>query len=334
MQLQRFAGNPILTPNKNGWESRAVFNPAVVLFGNEWYLIYRAQGEDEVSRLGMARLASPTEVSERKPEPVFGPDPDSEYENMGVEDPRITQMGNEYYMLYVAASKYPSLTQVPMHPREAQWRARVSLAKTADFESWSRFGMIISHVDSKDAALFPEKIENNFCLLHRVVPQVRIAISMDGRNYKERGPVFGPREGTWDEGRVGVGAPPIKCPYGWVLFYHGVDRQKVYRLGMALLDLEDPSLVVARTTESVLEPSESYEKEGRIKNVVFTCGAMEDKDKYWVYYGGADTVIGVASIDKQEVWNWAKEELAKSKYHEFEQIGKVTTEETKERGGI
>lgn len=334
MQLRRFAGNPILTPNKNGWENRAVFNPAVVEWQGNWHLIYRAQGEDGISRLGMARLNTPTEVGEKKPEPVFGPDPDSEYEVMGVEDPRISKIGKSYYMMYMAASKYPTLVKAPMHPREAEWRVRVSLAKTADFESWSRYGMVISHIDSKDATLFPEKIENNFCLLHRVMPQVRIAIAPDGRNYKERGPVFGPREGMWDEGWVGVGAPPMKCLYGWVLFYHGADRKKVYRLGIALLDLDDPSLVVARTAGPVLEPIEAYEKEGRVKNVVFTCGAMEDTDKYWIYYGGADTVIGVASIGKQEVWDWAKEELAKSRYHEFEQIGKVTTEETEERGGI
>ena len=326
MKLTRSDKNPILIPQDAVWENKAVFNPAVVLFRSEWYLIYRAQGEDDVSRLGMARLASPAEVAERKPEPIFGPDPDSEYEVMGVEDPRISKIGKSYYMMYMAASKYPTLTKVPVHPRDAEWRVRVSLAKTADFESWSRYGMVISHIDSKDAALFPEKIENNFCLLHRVMPQVRIAVAPDGRNYKERGPVFGPREGMWDEGWVGVGAPPMKCPYGWVLFYHGADRERVYRLGIALLDVHDPSLVVARTAEPVLEPAESYEKEGRVKNVVFTCGAMEDTDKYWVYYGGADTVIGVASIGKQEVWDWARGEQAKSKYHEFEQIGKVTME--------
>lgn len=320
-----------MVPQGKAWESRAVFNPAVVMWKENIHLVYRAQGEDEVSRLGMVRMRTPTEVAERKPEPVFEPDPDSEYENMGVEDPRITQIGNEYYMLYVAASKYPPLTQVPMHPRETQWRARVSLAKTADFESWSRYGVIISHIDSKDSALFPEKLENNFCLLHRVVPQIRIAVALDGRRYKERGPVFGPRESMWDEWRVGIGAPPIKCPFGWILFYHGVDKNKVYRLGIALLDLHDPSLVIGRTPEPVLEPETSWEKDGQVANVVFTCGAVEDSDNYWVYYGGADTVIGVASISKKAVWDWAKEELSKSRYHEFEQIGKVETEETEER---
>ncbi len=320
-----------MSPTGNGWESKAVFNPAVFSWEGNTYLIYRAQGADDISRLGMARMRTPTEVGERKAEPVFGPDLDSEYEELGVEDPRITQVGNEYFMLYVAASRYPHLVNPPPHPREEEWRVRVSMARTADFESWSRYGVIIGHIDSKDAALFPEKISGNFCLLHRVIPQIRIAIAMDAMNYKERGPVFGLRTNMWDEWRVGIGAPPLKCPYGWILFYHGVDNQKVYRLGLALLDLEDPSLVVARTTEPIFEPEESWEKQGRVENVVFTCGAVEGGEDYWVYYGGGDAAIGVANISKQEVWEWAKQELAKSRYHEFDQTGDVTVEETLER---
>ena len=330
MKLVR-SENPILTPTNQNWENRGVFNPAAFEWQGNICLIYRAQGQDGISRLGMAKMKTPVEMAERKTGPVFSPDPDSEYESMGVEDPRVTRIGDEYFMVYVAASKYPSLMTVPTHPREADWRVRVSLSKTADFESWTRYGVIISHIDSKDATLFPEKIDDNFGLLHRVFPQIRIAVAADGRRYKERGPVFGPREGMWDEVKVGVGAPPIKCPFGWVLFYHGVDKNKIYRLGIALLDLHDPSLVIGRTAEPVLEPEMSWEKQGQVSNVVFTCGAIADNDNYWVYYGGADTVVGAASISKQIVWDWAKDELSKSRYHEFEQIGKVATEETEER---
>ena len=330
MKLTRHE-DPLLASTGKSWENKAVFNPAAFKWRGNIHLVYRAQGEDGISRLGLVKLNSPTEVAERRPEPIFEPDPDSEYESMGVEDPRVTQIDNEYFMLYVAASKYPWLMQIPAHPREADWRVRVSLSKTSDFSSWSRYGVVISHIDSKDAAMFPEKIDENFCLLHRVLPHVRISVSTDGRRYKERGPVFGPREDMWDEVKVGVGAPPIKCPHGWILFYHGVDKNKVYRLGIALLDLHDPSLVIGRTAEPVLEPEASWEKQGRVNNVVFTCGAIEDDDNYWVYYGGADTVIGVANISKKEVWTWAKDELSKSRYHEFDQIGKVETEETEER---
>lgn len=331
MKLTRASANPILSPTQNSWENVGVLNPAVITWQNKLCLVYRAQGTDMVSQLGMAFLSSPTQISERKNEPIFSPDPDSEYEVLGIEDPRISFLDGTYYMTYVAASKYPYLFDPPKHPHDREWRVRVSLAKTDDFSSWSRFGVIVSHIDSKDAALFPEKIDNQFCLLHRVIPQIRVAISEDARRYKERGPVFGPRNGMWDEWRVGIGAPPIKCPYGWIMFYHGVDNSKVYRLGLALLDLDDPSLVIARLADPVLEPTESWEKSGLVPDVVFTCGAAEDSDKYWVYYGGADTAIGVAHISKEEVWNWAKDELAKSQYHQFLQIGKLTTEETEER---
>ncbi len=331
MLLTRFKGNPILAPSSHTWENKAVFNCGVVTYQGDIHLIYRAQGEDEISRLGLVRMTDPTQIGERKAQPVFSPDPDSEYEVRGVEDPRITQMGDDFYMIYTAASKYPPLMKDHIHARDAEWRARVSLAKTTDFANFSRYGVIISHIDSKDAALFPEKIDNNLCMVHRVIPQVRIAVAPDGRNYKERGPIFGPREGTWDESRVGVGAPPIKCPHGWLLFYHGVDNARVYRLGLALLDLHDPSLVLARTVEPILEPAEDYERAGRVKNVVFTCGVVEDNDKYWIYYGGADMVIGVASVPKAEVWQWAKDEQSQSQYHKSDHIGKITTDETAER---
>jgi len=331
MKLVRSSNNPLLIPQNSSWESRGVFNSAAAEWNGHINLVYRAQGEDGVSRLGLVKMRTPTEILERNPDPIFAPDANSEYEEMGTEDPRISKIGDTYYMAYVAASKYPSLMVVPVHPREAYWRVRVSLAKTNDFASWTRYGVVISHIDSKDAALFPEKIDDNFCLIHRVAPQIRISIAADGRRYKERGSIFGPREGMWDEWKVGIGAPPIKCPYGWVVFYHGVDKQKIYRLGIALLDLHDPSLIIGRTPEPILEPEMSWEKEGRVKNVVFTCGAIEDSDKYWVYYGGADTVIGVASISKTEVWDWAKAELSKSHDHQFEQTGKIETEETEER---
>lgn len=331
MKLARYDKNPILIPQGDGWESRGVFNPAAVEWQGNIYLIYRAQGRDGVSRLGLAKMRTPTEVLERKPEPIFSPDASNEYEKEGVEDPRITKIGDSYYMAYVAASKYTSVTKVPAHPRDAEWRVRTSLAKTTDFVNWTRYGVIISHIDSKDPALFPEKVDDNFCLLHRVAPQIRIAVSADERRYKERGSVFGPRGGMWDEVKVGVGAPPLKCPSGWVVFYHGVDKNNVYRLGIALLDLHDPSLIIGRTMEPILEPEMSWEKEGRVKNVVFTCGVIEADDKYWIYYGGADTAIGVASISKQEVWDWAKNELSKSHDHEFEQVGKIETDEAEER---
>jgi len=118
--------------------------------------------------------------------------------------------------------------------------------------------------------------------------------------------IMRPRPGTWESLKIGAGAPPIKTEYGWLLFYHGVDDNRVYRLGVALLDLKDPSKVIKRYDKPVLSPETQWEKEGQVPNVVFTCGAVEIDGTYFVfYYGGADTVIGVATISKKEIDRFA-----------------------------
>lgn len=328
LKLKRSSKNPILRPTSNEWESKWVYNCGVFEFDGSIHLLYRAQGEDGVSRFGLAKLSDPESVSERSSQPIFAPDFDTEYEVEGVEDPRVTKVGSTYYIVYVAASHYPPIVPLAAYPRSPDWRVRVSMATTKDFKSFTRFGVIIGHIDSKDAALFPEKVAGNFLLAHRVVPHIRLAIAPDGRNFKERGPLFGPREGMWDGWRIGIGAQPIKSPHGWLLFYHGVNKNKVYRLGLALLDLNDPTLVLARSDEPILEPGDPYEKEGFISNVVFTCGAIETDSEYLVYYGAADAVIGLARIDKETVFSWSKEHLGKGQYHRLDFKGSTITEET------
>lgn len=333
MKLVRSDKNPILTPTGNSWENKSVFNAAAFEFEGSIHLLYRAQGDDGVSRFGLARVVGSSQIIERKKDPVFEPDPSSEYESLGVEDPRVTLIGKDYYIVYVSASHYPPVVEENVVARPPEWRVRVSLARTKDFRSFIRYGVVVGHIDSKDAALFPEKVENNFVLMHRVIPQVRLAIAPDGRNFKERGPLFGPRMGRWDSRLVGVGAPPIKSQFGWLVFYHGMDEKLIYRIGLALLDLHDPSVVIARTSEPILEPNESYEKEGRVDNVVFPCGAIETDREYLVYYGAADSTVCLASIDREEVLAWAKKEASKSVRHMFEQVGNFSTEETVLRRG-
>ena len=324
LKLKRSKKGPILLPTNNTWENRYVFNPAVFELNEQIHLLYRAQGDDMVSRLGLARLGKADAVVERSSDPVFAPDPSSEYEVLGVEDPRVTKIGDKYYILYTAASHYPEIVEFDKaHKRPEHWRVRVSLAYTRDFHSFTRYGVVIGHIDSKDAALFPELINDNYLMVHRVIPHARLAIASDARNYKERGPLFWPRPGMWDSKRIGMGAPPIKTPYGWLLFYHGVGDNNVYRLGLALLDLHNPAIVLGRSSEPVLEPEETYEKEGFIPNVVFACGAIETNQEYLVYYGGADSVVGLATISKEVILKWAKEVCDScSSFHTFEQYGK------------
>jgi len=160
-------------------------------------------------------------------------------------------------------------------------------------------------------------------MVHRVIPHARLAIATDARNYKERGPLFWPRPGMWDSKRIGMGAPPIKTVYGWLLFYHGVDDNMVYRLGLALLDVHNPAIVLGRSSEPILEPEEAYEKEGLVPKVVFTCGAVETSSEYLVYYGAGDAVVGLATVSKDIILKWTKHIYDScSSFHTFEQYGR------------
>lgn len=309
VKLKRFSGNPILTPTGNTWENQAVFNCAATFLDGRIALLYRAVGDDKVSRFGLAFSDDGYHIAERYSEPVFEPDLDSEYEKLGVEDPRISKIGDSYYITFTAASLYPKLFGRGVEQRqsgEIPWRVRVSVAHTNDFRTFTRHGVIITHIDSKDAVLFPELIHNRFVLIHRVVPEIRMAVSEGVENFKERGPVFGPRPRGWDSDRIGAGPPPIKTPYGWVLIYHGVDDDGKYSLGLALLDLHEPLNILARSRSPILTPEEDYEKHGQVSNVVFCCGAVKKDDEVLVYYGGADSVVGVASIPYDHILAWAK----------------------------
>jgi predicted GH43/DUF377 family glycosyl hydrolase len=144
-------------------------------------------------------------------------------------------------------------------------------------------------------------------MLHRIHPDIWIAYSDDLIHWNGHRVIMTPRKGYWDSEKIGAGAPPIKTEKGWLIFYHGVDGDNVYRLGVALLDLEDPSIVLKRQEEPVLEPEKYYELEGIVPNVVFTCGAVEVNDTYYVYYGGGDYVIGVATVKKEEVRDFIEE---------------------------
>ncbi len=287
MRLKRYKNNPILRPKKeNRWESKAVFNTAAVYFDGVVHLLYRAMGEDNVSRLGYATSRDGFSIDTRLNSPAFGPEPGNKFETFGCEDPRITRIGDEFYMLYTAYSKIGT---------------RVSLASTKDFRRYRRYGVVLPDMDNKDAALFSEKIGGKYVMFHRIEPDIWIAYSDDMKDWKGHKVVMRVRKGRWDGWKIGAGAPPIKTERGWLLFYHGVDENKIYRLGVALFDLKNPSVLLTRYDQPILEPEKDYELHGKVPNVVFTCGAIEKDSSYYIYYGGADKVIGVATIEKDIV---------------------------------
>lgn len=294
--FKRYENNPILVPSDKPWESKAVLNAAVVKVGDEIKLIYRAIGQDGISSLGLATSKDGYHF-ERLEEPIFKAEEYNEFEVMGVEDPRICFLDNEYHLLYVAASLYPPNHPKPVWSPDRPWRVRVSLARTKDFKSFERDGVVIADLDSKDPAVFPERIDNKIFLLHREFPNINLCIGQTWYRWEENIILAKPRPGMWDGDRIGAGAPPIKTKDGWLLIYHGVDDKHVYRQGAMLLDLDNPRRVIARSREPFLAPREDYEMNGVVDNVVFSCGMVEQGDNLLVYYGAGDRVLCAGTIN-------------------------------------
>jgi len=317
--LQRYEKNPILAPNKaSSWESKAVFNCATLHYENKFHMLYRAIGEYEryVSRIGYA--SSDDGYSFTRSEKVAF-EPKEDYEKFGIEDPRMVEIDNQIYITYVILSTYVTDGAIV--------EASTALATSTDFLNYTRLGVITSKgSNNKDVVLFPEKItqqhslktssssSNNidaggkYYFLHRPSSWIGSQYGVDKpsiwlgegnalTNFEKHTLLLKPEE-DWEELKVGAGPPPIKTSSGWLLIYHGVSRDKVYRAGAALLDLQDPSKIIGRTKTPILEPKEPYEKFGDVNNVVFPTGAcVVDKDKLFVYYGGADKVCCVATAD-------------------------------------
>jgi len=285
--LKKFLQNPILKPKKeNAWESRLVFNPAAVYYNGLVHLLYRAVGDDNISRIGYAISSNGYEFF-RLDKPVFTPR--GILESKGCEDPRLVPLDNQFYMTYTSYS-----TQ----------GVRVSLASTQNFIHWERYGVILGDADNKDAVLFPEKIDGKYVMFHRPMTPPRsiwIAFSEDLVEWHDPKKVMEPVAGRWDGVGIGSASPPVRTEKGWLLIYHGIDEASVYKLGVALFDLEDPSSLISRYSEPIMEPEEDYELHGEVNEVVFATGICEIEDTYYVYYGAADRVICGATVKKDEL---------------------------------
>ncbi len=294
--FRRASEGPILAPREEvPWERKAVFNPGAVMYRGRIYMLYRAVGEYEryISRLGLA-VSDDGVHFERFPEPVFSPE--GPYERFGCEDPRITPLEGRLYITYTALSAR-AFSERGNH---------VALASTTDFRNFERHGVILPEFEDKDAVILPEKVGGKYVMFHRVVPDIWIAYSDDLIHWYGHRKVMRPRPKLWDSVKIGAGPPPVRTEEGWLLFYHGVDKARIYRMGVALFDLEDPSRLISRPLEHVLEPREEWEREGDIPRVVFACGLVEREGKLLLYYGAADKVIGLAVAPAKEVMDFAR----------------------------
>ncbi len=298
--------NPILTPNKkHEWEKNATFNAAAIELGGLVHILYRAMGDDNTSVIGYAASKDGVRVTSRDEKPAYVPREEFEMKhgdargNSGCEDPRITKIGSIIYMMYTAFDG--------VHP------TRVALTSISEkdflakrWDKWSKPVLTTPEgVNDKDTCLMPQKISGQYMLLHRIDPQL-CADFLDTLDFTKSPmtrciEIMGPRPGMWDSTKIGIAGPPIKTAKGWLLIYHGVSKTATYRLGAVLLDLKNPSIVLSRSVDTIFEPLEEYERVGLVCNAVFSCGAVLRGDTLFIYYGGADTVLGVAKMSLKKL---------------------------------
>lgn len=292
--ITRYKHNPILTKNDVPYEVATVHNAGVTKFGDEYIMLFRSHKLNGRSILGLARSKDGYHFTvEEKPfmvpatSGIF-----AEYEAFGVEDPRITCIDGAYWITYSAYSRHG---------------VRIGLAKTTDWKNVERFSLI-TEADYRNVVIFPEKFNGLYARLDRPHSEINpwsiwISYSPDLRYWGDSQLIMKPEPYHWDEMKIGPGAPPIKTDKGWLSIYHGVFPTmdgNVYRLGVALHDLDDPAKIVGVGDNWILQPEEPYEITGYVHNVVFTCGAVpEDDGTVKIYWGGADTVmcVGTARID-------------------------------------
>ena len=294
VNLRRHPRNPVFLPIPDSdWESYNVFNPGVIYQDGLFHMFYRAQGLDWISRIGYAVSRDGVNWN-RLRQPVFTPF--DRLDARGVEDPRVTYLEGRYYMCYTAYGDYQGAGE----PTHNGGGITPMIAVSDNLISWERLGAITYGEDNKDHLLFPRKIEDRYVALHRRWPDVWLAYSENLVDWPEDDmqPVFGPRaDPGWDSLSVGANGVPIETEHGWMVFYHGYDRRHIYKFGVCILDLEDPGQVLHRPAESIFEPLELWELRGDIPNVVFSNANVLVDGTAYVYYGGGDHVIGLATCE-------------------------------------
>lgn len=284
--IRRYSGNPILTKADIPYPVETVHNAAVVKHNDEYIMLFRSHLRTGRSIIGLARSTDGFRFTADL-EPFLTPVPSgpfAEYEEFGVEDPRVTKIEDEYLITYSAYSGNG---------------VRIALARTRDFVSLERVSLI-TQADYRNTVIFPETFNGLYARLDRPHSEISpwsiwITYSPDLIFWGESKLVMKPEPYHWDEMKIGPGTPPIKTSEGWLSIYHGVFKTMdgaVYRLGVALHDLTDPSHIVGVGDSWILQPEAPWEISGYVHNVVFTCGAVAEPDgTVKIYWGAADSVM-------------------------------------------
>ena len=293
--VERYPKNPVLTKDDVPYPVATVHNAGVVKHNGIYIMLFRSHLFNGRSVIGIAESEDGFSFRARK-EPFLVPCSDgvfAEYEEYGVEDVRICALDGAYLLTYSAYSRHG---------------VRIALARTEDFESVERISLI-TQADLRNVVIFPEKFNGRYARLDRPHSEISpwaiwISYSPDLIHWGDSKVVLGPVKYHWDEMKIGPGATPFRTAKGWLHIYHGVFETmagSVYRLGVALHDLKDPSRILGVSDRWILQPEDPWEVSGYVPNVVFTCGAVaEDDGTVKIYWGGADTVMcaGTAVVDE------------------------------------
>jgi predicted GH43/DUF377 family glycosyl hydrolase len=298
--LARHPHNPILTADDWPYSVNAVFNPAAAAVNGETVLLARVEDRRGISHLAVARSRNGVDGWSIEPEPLLAPDNKTASEQWGFEDPRVVWV-EELSRWVITCTAYG-----PAGPA-------VFLATTEDFRTVERYG-VVRHPEDKNAALLPHRIAGRWVLLHRPKTQfggahgeILLSRSADLVSWSTPEQVLQPRAGGWwDSLRIGIGPPPLRTEHGWLLLYHGVKDTvagDTYRVGLALLDLDEPTRVLRRLPTWILAPRADYERNGDVPNVVFPCGLLHDpqSDEVRLYYGAADSSICLATVQLRDL---------------------------------
>ncbi len=317
----------ILKPTKLPFENKAVFNPACIEIGGITHMFYRAVNRQDISSIGYCQLSN-NQVIKRLTKPLLFPEHD--YEKEGIEDPKITFLDGTYYLFYTAYDgknaliAYATSQDLITFTKHGLISPKISYDEAEDIfrhsqvrERYSLFEMLYKEkrgksvlLFEKDASLFPQKFKGKFALIHRILPGIQLIYFKDftelTNTYWRRylinlgdkviiDPLY------WYESRnVGGGCPPIKTKAGWLIIYHAVEDTplgKIYHAAAVLLDLKNPLKVIGRLKQPLFSPEASWEKKGLVDNVVFPTGAIIRKGRLYIYYGAADTCVGIKSVE-------------------------------------
>lgn len=319
--LIRDSRNPVLVALPNStWCNKKVYNCAIYKEGDTYRMLFRAVGDDWISRLGLAESADGISFT-INPSPVFSPA--NKWDTKGCEDPRIVKLDGTYYVTYTAFDGVTARAALTSSRDLLNWNERIVLFR--DWENIQRENLPANW--SKSAAIFPKKINDKFYIFFGD-NHIWAAVSDNLKDWHPlKSPILSAREGHFDSAYIEMGPPPILTSRGWLVLYHGVntfDSQRIYSLGAALTDINDPLKVIWRRSTPILEPTEPYEvmglidivdggfntlknvdmsyienlaSENRLPKAIFCCGALLEGDTVRLYYGAADTVISTATIN-------------------------------------